>query len=155
MPRKKTKKKATRKQARKKRKKKPHRVPDRRRPGRPPGSPDAPKDSELLFPSRCKRCKSTRRSRFRSTRVQKYNGLDPAGRPATHVVRHLTTCLDCGQVRTVREYPNEPTTETIEKMLAGEIEIAGTQDPVPVDDAEEAQAGVDAEAAQDAEDAPG
>jgi nitrate reductase cytochrome c-type subunit len=56
--------------------------------------------------SRCLKCGSTERERYTATRVQPFAGVDPAGRPYTHIVRRWTRCAACKQARIDRTFEN-------------------------------------------------
>ena len=94
------------------------RKPRKGRPGpktkktRPRGRPRGTKNLQAVVitvqPSRCPRCGSTRRSEYWGKTVQEYAGIDPEGRPYTHIIRRRCRCLDCGQVRIDKTYENRP-----------------------------------------------
>jgi len=81
----------------------------KRRPGRPPG-PAIARPFSSTDASRCKKCGSTNRTRYTSFRKLEYPGKSPTtGEDCSHVILRNTTCKDCKQARTDREYVNEPT----------------------------------------------
>ena len=74
-------------------------------PGRPRGSATtaATARGEL---TRCHACGSTDREPYLSRREQAIAGVDPAGRPYTHVVWRRCRCARCGQYRIDRHTEN-------------------------------------------------
>lgn len=111
---------------RSKAKKKSKKATKQRSPGRPKGSKTEEADQEVVFLSRCKKCMSTRRTPFRNSRIHPFTGIDPAGKPATHIVYHLTNCSDCGQLRKVREYLCEPTAAQLEDIYKARKDSDGS-----------------------------
>ena len=79
----------------------------RRRPGRPKGSTNANPDVNIVEPSRCRRCGSTRRGDYYGKTEQAFRG-EHNGQPFTHIVPRRTKYLDCGQLRVDRTYENRP-----------------------------------------------
>lgn len=72
--------------------------------GRPLGAPNITATADVT-PSRCPKCKSSRRSAYRKTFERQFGpGTTPAG-----MIYRRTECLDCGQQRIDREPIFEPT----------------------------------------------
>jgi hypothetical protein len=80
--------------------------------GRPLGAKNIDA-GQIVEMSRCikENCRSTERTPYRTTAVQKYEGMRN-GEPFTHIVRRRTRCLACDQTRIDTSY---------------EYRIAGTQ----------------------------
>ena len=55
--------------------------------------------------SRCPTCGSTERGDYYNCVASEHSGIDPSGRPYTHVIRRRTKCI-CGQARIDRSYEN-------------------------------------------------
>lgn len=91
-----------------------------RKPGRPPGSENKDYDVVTVEPTRCLGCQSTEREAYFRTTVQPFAGVDPSGRPYTHVVRRYTRCAGCGQLRIDRSLENRTGGEG---LAEGEIEL--------------------------------
>lgn len=77
----------------------------RRGPGRPEG-PAEEVDVAAATVVRCKRCDSTRRSKYTNTRILRRGGTGPDGKPYTRVVWRRCRCLSCGQARVERTFEN-------------------------------------------------
>ncbi|HUS46145.1 MAG TPA: hypothetical protein VM219_08980 [Phycisphaerae bacterium] len=62
--------------------------------------------------SRCPKCESTERTRVlgRPPREWAYNGVDPGGKPFTHVVWRHCVCVACGQRFVEKTYENRVAT---------------------------------------------
>jgi len=90
--------------------------------GRPAGSRNQTRPCADVFPGRCPRCGSTRRTPYRSKPVIRALSGVADGKPYTHVVWRATRCLDCGQARTDRTYLYQPDVETLDRLERGEEE---------------------------------
>lgn len=73
--------------------------------GRPKGSTNA-KDIVEVKPSQCKKCDSSRRTKYENTDRRDYSG---AGLEYVAIIYRTCRCLDCGQARRVQEKVYAPT----------------------------------------------
>lgn len=89
---------------------------DTSKPGRRPGSKNVQRDEVDVVVSRCKNCESTKRTAYGHAIVQEAIGLDPKGKPFTHMIARPCKCRDCGQARRDISYENHP------NKTAGEVE---------------------------------
>jgi len=76
----------------------------RKRSGRPKGSTNA-EDIVDVEPSRCKKCDSSRRTKYENPVRRDYSGT---GLPYIAIIYRTCRCVDCGQARRDREFVYAP-----------------------------------------------
>lgn len=82
----------------------------RRTPGRPRGTPNRTYQYVAEHPGQCPTCQSTERTALPNPqRVEVPQGVDPRGRPCTHVTRRRVQCRQCGRVYILSTWENATT----------------------------------------------
>ena len=72
--------------------------------GRPKGSRTKAVDIVDMTRTKCRKCGSTKRSRYLSKREWKVSGKHPDGWTFRGIIWRRCQCLDCGQWRDDREF---------------------------------------------------
>jgi hypothetical protein len=83
---------------------------------KPPGRPEGARNVTTVTdvePSRCKKCGSSRRSRYRTGRRKEFSG-----QPYTAIIYRRCHCLDCRQQRVDREKVYPPSEQNSEENKA-------------------------------------